>query len=353
MKTDFYFKNIADIELLKKNSLNKGDNYSKNNLMQFLLSNRNDSPINEATDRKKNNFLGIFYLFISVFLLSFSHLISKFLIVYFPKIENVANNLLRGLIILVLSNFFLNKKKINLVEELKKNKDKTILLLIRCFFGSACNIILFESFKYMRISSAFTIFSTYPIFVSIFSIVFLKTKYLLFDVLSYIFCVFSVILISKPSFVFSDSGEPGRDTPYGVFLSVLSSLVNAIGVYLNKSIANDFYNMISIYFFGVWFIISTCILLPFSEYGLSNLDFQSILLITLSSLIFFFGLIFFVEALNIGEPIKVLPVFYFGIIFSLIYNCFIFGKETDIYDIIGSAIIIFFNIAGMFTAKSC
>lgn len=356
--SDSYFKNNFEISFSSNKNINTNSERGPFSFKEYLLKDSNKNQFindnSESITKSKNNLLGIFYLFISVFLLSLSHLISKFLIIHFPKVENLANNFIRGIFLVIISQKILHKNKISLFNQLNKNKHKTILLLIRCFFGAICNITLFESFKYMRISSAFTIFCTYPIFVSIFSILILKSNFLLFDILSYLFCIFSVILISKPAFIFNNNtnNEPGSDTPYGVFLSILSSLINAIGVYINKSIAYDFDNLISTYFFGVWFIISTSILLPFSEYGLKTLDFQSFLLICLSSLIFFFGVILFVEALNIGEPIKILPVFYFGIVFSLIYNCFIFGKETDFFDVLGSVIIIVFNVMGTLIVRS-
>lgn len=330
----------------KTNSLLNKNNINKN-------KNKNDFSESITSKPKPNNFLGIVYLFISVFLLSIAHLLSKFLIVYFPQVENLANNFIRGIILIILSQTLMQKKNISLKDQLSKNKSKTIQLLIRCFFGAVCNITLFESFKFMRISSAFTIFCTYPIFVSIISILILKSEFAFFDILSYFSCIASVILISKPAFIFTNNSanEPGSDTAYGIFLSILSSLINAVGVYINKSIAFDFHNLVSVFFFGFWFFVSTAILLPFSENGLATLEFASFALIVFSSLIFFFGVMLFVEALNIGEPIKVLPVFYFGIVFSLAYNCFIFGKRTDLLDVLGSLIIIVFNVLGTLNVK--
>jgi drug/metabolite transporter (DMT)-like permease len=344
--SDIYFNDINATTKSKSNkTINQKKLYLKSDLKDYLLSNEN---LNLNIERKANNLLGILYLFISVFLLSLAHLISKFLIVYFPQVENYANNFIRGIILLVLSQILLKRKNVSLIHQLKTNRNKTILLLFRCFFGAVCNITLFESFKYMRISSAFTIFCTYPIFVSIISILILKSEFSFFDILSYFSSIFSVILISKPAFIFTDNSanEPGSDTIYGIVLSVLSSILNAIGVYINKSIAYDFDNLVSPYFFGFWFIIITGILLPFSDNGFSTLNSASFALIVFSSLIFFFGIMLFVEALNVGEPIKVLPMFYFGVVFSLIYNTFIFGKKTDFFDVLGSLIIIVFNVLG-------
>jgi len=337
LKMDYNYKNLTHCDFFNNN---------KSKLLNGI--NNFEEKINI-----KNNLLGIFYLFISVFLFSVAHLISKFLIIYFPKVENLANNFIRGVILILISHILLRKRKINMLKQLKSNNYKSIILVVRCFFGAICNITLFESFKFMRISSAFTIFCTYPIFVSILSIFILKSSFYFLDFMSYLACIIAVFLISKPVLFFPNkSNETGSDTAYGVFLSILSALLNAIGVYLNKTIAFDFDNLISTFFFGFWFILSSGLLLPFTEYSLMTLDFASFSLITLSSLIFFLGVILFVEALNVGEPIKILPVFYFGIIFSLIYNSVIFGKTTDFLDILGSFIIIFFNVLGTFNLKS-
>lgn len=136
---------------------------------------------------------------------------------------------------------------------------------------------------------------------------------------SYLSCFISVIFISKPAIFFGANDEI-KDTGYGIFLAVLSSVVNGIGVFLNKSIAKDFHYLVSLFLIGIWFIAITALIIPFTEFGFETITFWAFLFIFISALIFYVGLMLFVEAMNIGDPIKILPIFYFGIVFTLIYN---------------------------------
>ncbi len=284
------------------------------------------------TNEEKNDLKGFITLVFSVFMYSLSNLISKYLAVYHPDLENLTVNLIRGLYLMILSYLFIYYNKIDYIEQIYRDKFKTKLLIIRCSFGASSNILLFEAFKYMRISSAFTIFCTYPIFVSILSVVYLKSKFTNFDVVSYLACIISVIFISKPAFIFTDNSDD-NDSLLGVFISFSAAITNAVGVCINKSIAFDFDFMVSTFLFGVFFFLESAILLPFTVYGISTLNFTNFIWSSLLSCIFFVGLSTFILALNIGNPVKILPGTYFGIVFSLIYNTFIFEKPTDFLDI--------------------
>lgn len=308
------------------------------------------TPLLDTSSQNNKDIKGLFILILSVFMYSIQNLISKYLSVYYPNIENLLVNLLRGIYMILISGYIIINKDIKSQEELKKDKFKTKLLILRCFFGAISNILLFESFKYMRISSAFTIFCTYPIWVSIISVVCFKSAIRNFDILSYFVCFISVIFISKPAFVFTSQTD-GVDSGYGIFIATLSAIGNAVGVVLNKYIADDFHYITSSFFFGIFFMILSGILLPFTENRLHNLTFISFFLITILSIIFFIGLSLFVLALNIGNPVKILPGTYSGVVFSLIYNCFIFGKPVDFLDLLGSFLIILFNTLGTCNIK--
>ncbi len=339
--SDFYYKD---------ESTNK-DNSNIPNGIVIELENKQDTKrrlilsSGEDNSDQKNNLKGFLLLVFSVFMYSVANLISKYLSIYYPTLENLTVNLFRGVFLMLISRFFIYVKDINYKEQLYRSKYKTNLLLFRCFFGATANIALFEAFKFMRISSAFTIFCTYPIFVSIITIIYLKSKFSYFDILSYIACITAVIFISKPVFIFPDKSS-GNDSAYGVLIAFFAALANAIGVIINKSIAFDFDYLLSTFLFGNFFLLESAILLPFTEYGISTLNFINFIWCTILAFVFFFGLSTFVLALNIGNPVKILPATYFGIVFSLIYNTFIFDKPTDFLDFLGSGMIIFFNTLG-------
>lgn len=340
-------KNSKNAELeIRKTSFNI--NYYRQNANE-LGREINDFLLYDKSKPENKNFLGLTYMFLSVLLLSISHLISKIMFIYFPRVENSSSFFIRGVVIMLIAFYWIDQKQI-FQHQKKANRKQLIQLIFRCLFGALCNITLVESFKFMRISSSYTLFCTYPIFVSILSIIYHNAKLTVFNVISYVACLISVIFISKPSFFFEANDEI-KDTGYGIFLAVLSSIVNGIGVFLNKSIAKDFHYLVSLFLIGFWFIAITALIIPFTEYGFSTINFWAFLFIFISALIFYVGLMLFVEAMNIGDPIKILPIFYFGIVFTLLYNCIIFKLPVDFYDICGSLIIVIVNVIGSLNIK--
>ncbi len=289
-----------------------------------------------------DNFKASIYIFCSYTLYSIVNLLGKFIGFYYPLVENSTTNLIRGLILIILSHINFHIKKIDYISEFNKAKKKLLILFIRCFCGALCNFLLFESFKHMRISSSFTIFNISPIFVSIISVIFLKSNFTFLDLISYIICFFSVCLITKPSFLIRTDDE--SDTPFGIFLSVISAFLSAIAILSNRIIAKDFDYTISIYGMGICFLLQSAFILPFSEYGLTTLNFTCVFISVILSCIFFYSLGLFVHSLNIGDPIKIMPITYIGIVLNQFYNSLIFQQPSDMYDYIGSFLIIVINI---------
>lgn len=345
--SDYYFQsnsqNQSDIEE------NKNDKNNKKTLIGLIEKFLSKSEENETS----NDIKGLILLIFSVFLWSVTNLFSKHLSIVYPKLENLAINLFRGVFLTIFSLFALYQLNIPYIQEIKRSRSKFIQLLFRCFFGATANVLLFACFRYMRISSGFTIFCTYPLFVSIISIIYLKSSFCCFDIISYLCCSLAVIMISKPAFIFGDDALKGdnKDSLFGVFLAFLSAIANALGIVINKTIALDFHYLSSAVFFGVFFIIDSALLLPFTEYGISTISLNNFLWIISLSFTFFLGLCGFVIALNIGNPVKILPGSYSGIVFTLFYNAFIFNNTTDFLDILGSMIIILFNLLGSLGVK--
>lgn len=281
----------------------------------------------------------------SAFIQSLVNFITKVLLRDYPDVGTITANFFRGLILMIFSLVYFRIKHIGLLTELKKNFDKTLILLARCFFGASAHILLYEANKYMRISSSVVIFSTYPIIASFIIIFVLKVKVTSIQLFTYIACFCSVILISKPSFLFP-SNEINEDSPLGVLIAMMSSVWQAIGTLLNKPISLHFDVTISTFMYGLIFSLDSLILGIYSGSflkGFCMLEVSFILILLLGAF-YYYSLIHFVQALNIGDPIKVLPFTYIGIILNSFYNVCFFGGSIDFLDIVGSLIIIVVNI---------
>lgn len=281
----------------------------------------------------------------SAFVQSLVNFITKVLLRDYPDIGTTTANFFRGIILMIFSCFYFRMKSIDLIADLNKDAYKTRLLLVRCFFGASSHILLYEANKYMRISSSFVIFSTYPILASLITVFYLKVNVTKFQLFTYFSCFCSVIIISKPAFLFS-SNDINEDSTLGVLIAVLSSIWHAIGTLLNKPISLHFDVTISTFMYGVVFALDSLILGIYSGNFMQGIYLYelSFLLVLLLGIFYFYSLINFVQALNVGDPIKVLPFTYIGIILNLFYNVCFFGGSVDTLDILGSLLIITVNV---------
>ena len=95
---------------------------------------------------------------------------------------------------------------------------------------------------------------------------------------------------------------------------------------------------------GVFFIIVSLFFLMISENGLRTMTFYSLFLASLMSVVFFASISCLAYSLSIGDPVKILPITYSGIVINSFYNVLIFHQSFDIFDFIGSFIIISVNV---------
>jgi drug/metabolite transporter (DMT)-like permease len=323
-----------------------GDFYFQNSYTIPLNVEKNDDTLQD----RDNNFKASIYVFFSYFLYSIVNMIGKIIGFYYPLVENSATNLVRGIIVSLICHYYFNKLGIELRKQFNKPYKTLLTLFVRCFFGGLCNFLLFESFKYMRISSSFTIFNTSPIFASILSVIFISGEITLYDALAFLICFLSVCMISKPSFLFSSEEDDG-DTPFGISLSIIAAFFSGIAVFANKLLSKDFHYTISVYGMAMAFITISVVILPFTEYGFTTFSFPVFCWAILLSIIFYYSFGLFVHAMNIGDPVKILPITYTAIVLNLLYNTFIFGQPCDFWDILGSFLIIAVNVLKTFAQR--
>lgn len=293
---------------------------------------------------KDNNFNASLLMIIYSILYSITSLIGKFLSMYYPEVENSATNLIRGVIVLLISQFVFTRNNLSIKEELSKDLSKTKILLFRCFFGAFANFAFFQSLQNMRVSSAFTIFNIAPIITTILSVIFLGAKISNSDIMTYISCFFSVILITKPSFIFYTT-VASDDKLIGVIWALIGMGASGLGLFLNKKIGKDFHFISNLYMMGIFFILISAIGLVISENGLRTVSFYSFFLAVMMSVFFFASISCLAYALSINADIaKILPIAYSGVVFNSFYNVAIFHQSFDIFDFLGSCVIVMVNV---------
>lgn len=84
-------------------------------------------------------------------------------------------------------------------------KGKRIMLILRCFTGTAALMLSFYAFRHMPLADASVIVFSVPVFTAIFARMFLKEPCGLFNVFSVILTLIGVVLITRPPLVFGNT----------------------------------------------------------------------------------------------------------------------------------------------------
>lgn len=318
----------------------------------FNTSNKNNTksdyliPQENTIKIKKDNFKANILMFIATMTFTVVNLIGKIIGFYYPEVNITSCNFIRGPMLILLSHIYFYYKEINPKKEIfeGKSKLKIFILLMRSICGSCCHIFLFMAFKQMRISSAFTIFQLMPVIVSFLFWIFLNGPLAKVDIFALIICLLSVGLIVKPNFIFGDLGKDLGDTFIGFVYSIISVLVNSFAVFFTKFISFDFHFSVAPYLMGYLYIIECGLIVFFSEVGFESMSFVPFVLSVIMAVFFWINLYCFIFSITIGDPVKVLPMTYLGVVLTLIFNVFIFHQGIDLLDILGSLLIIIVNL---------
>lgn len=236
-----------------------------------------------------NNLKASFILLISTLLFSWVNLIAKLLEEYYPGLDISAINLIRSLVMIILSYYYLNKENISLKSELNKPKEDLINLTIRAFSNKLANIYLLISLKHLRISTCFTIFNMSPIIVAIITMIFKNGKMTRLDFSSYIICLISVFFITKPKFLFGDDTK-NEDEFIGIVYICIATFANAITIIFNKDIAHKFHSNTNVFFTTFSLFVVSGFILIFSEKGLSTFNIYSLFYTIIMGILFYWSM---------------------------------------------------------------
>jgi drug/metabolite transporter (DMT)-like permease len=327
-------------DILKKKITPTNFSWNKDNKKSFLINNNNDKNFKNEI----NNLKGSLMTMLATLIFSFNNLIGKILGFYYPEVENAVTNLIRGVTISLISLMLMKVKEVNFIENLKsKQINKIFILLLRCFSGSIANFLFLESLRHLRVSSAYTIFSLAPILTGFLSAFYLKAKFTKLDVISFLICFFSLILITKPAFIFF-SNNKNEDEKIGIFICLFGAGFSGVSIFLNKIISKDFDDELTTFLLGIFFIIEALFVIPFTQNGFSTVSWLSIFLGILIAIFYYIHVSLFIVAVRVSNIIKILPITYFGVVLTLVYNYLIFQQSCDLLDILGSFIITFVNV---------
>ena len=275
-------------------------------------------------DIEENSFKKLYLVFASLFF-SLMTLCVKKIDQRIPIYELV---FFRSLISLFLTNLFISKRNIN---PWGKNKP---LLILRGILGTIALLCIFYSIQNMPLSLSTVIQYTYPIFISIFSVVFIKEKITRNIIFSLIAGWFGIIIILEPTQLSNLNIELKNHTILIAFLGALSTALAYITV-KKLSYTEDIYIIIK--YFP---LISLITLFPIVIINWITPN--------LNEIMWIFGIGFFTQLgqtfLTLG--LKELPatvassINYLQVLFGSLWGILIFGEIINVKFLIGSLLVL-------------
>ncbi len=209
---------------------------------------------------------------------------------------------------------------------------KEPILLIRGIAGSIALLLYFEAISQIKLSEAVMLVYTFPIFTSIFSIMFLKERFSFSLLLYLILAVSGIALITKPSL---------NTINTGMLYGILAAIFAGGAIVAVKKARERHPSLIITLSFSA---LSSLAPLPslIGEYTpLSNKVILFILGITITALLAQITMTYaykFIKA-STGSVISMLTV-----VMAVIFDFIIFDKLSDMYSLIGGLLIIFSGI---------
>ncbi len=232
-------------------------------------------------------------------------------------------------------------------KELKEYFDKKEInsLLIRGLVNSIAKCCILSSLNHIRLNTLELLLRTgniMSVFLGYFLINEIVTKW---DIFNLIATFFGIIFILKPNFIFGSlniSNSNSVDKPFGIFLACTCAFIVAIMNILTKKLLKNFHEVYIVLIMGISSTILGIILneIYSLEYSVTPFFFIYILFV---SILEFYSLYYTFKAIKYETITKLSPYFNSRIVFSVIIT-YIFHRQIDIYDLIGSIIIVILYI---------
>jgi drug/metabolite transporter (DMT)-like permease len=317
----------------------------ENNKNELLLIQQKQDG--RCTDKRKRFIKGYVYNILSLISYFFTNFFSKYQLYYIPDLEVNVNQFYRSLVLLILAIIHLlaTSNKVNHRESLNWSSVKHLAL--NSLFGHFTFIFFTLSCFYIRLGTSYTLLYTYPILAAILASLILKEKYTKIDFYGLVVGFISVCLITKFGLYeapFGDSSGLGTySTLLGLILGISSSISLAFEQitikYLSHSITVEVISCFLGLFGCLYSLPFIYILRETFRYDFIFLIFSSILGITS-----FYGNFFLLLSFQYISLIDTLVINFVPIFFSFIFGVIFFSNSFDILDIIGSVMLIVFNI---------
>jgi len=190
----------------------------------------------------------------------------------------------------------------------------------------------------MPLSESIVLQMTSPVFTGLLAFFFLGEKYDRILILTTIFSLFGIILISKPAIIFGASSEKEAATyPYrsiGVTFTLIGSFVTAVVQIILKKLGSVSNATTSGFYWGFGLAMSAPLVQLFQ--GTRSFYLGLFAWLFLLAIFRYLSQIYLHKGFTLGEANKVSLISYFQVPLAYIIDVFILGVAVDVYSIIGS-----------------
>jgi len=269
-----------------------------------------------------SNHKGAIYMFASVALFSLMDILVKLTTSSYPVGEVT---FFRGFFGLFPIFFLIPKKKIFTFFKTKKTK----LHLLRSFAGCFALISTFIAIKYLPLAEVVSISFAAPVFVTIFSILYLKEKVGFKRWFAVTSGLIGVLIITKPGTALFNI--------YSIFPLFYCIGFSIVTVSIKKLSKTEPDYLIAFYF-TILLILISIFFLFFEDWKLPSLkDFIFLSLVGICGSI---ANLFMTSAYRIAEASLITPLKYLSIISAIIAGYYIFSEIPSVITLIGSMLIV-------------
>lgn len=218
---------------------------------------------------------------------------------------------------------------------------KRKMLLLRCFVGTAGLMLSFYAFQNMTLGDSSVIIFSTPVFVAIFSRIFLGEPCGLFNIFTIALTLLGIVFIVKPPALFGE-GDSNNDTEgnyvWGPVAAIASAIFTANAMIIIR-VLRDLHHSVVICNFGLFACAFTfVVLLVTSGFCLPPCE-NRFLVLTLS-VFSFLGQILLTLALRIEEAGVISITRTTTVVFAFIWQVIFFNQIPCFYSIFGAMLII-------------
>ncbi|KAI8343571.1 hypothetical protein BC941DRAFT_367515 [Chlamydoabsidia padenii] len=220
-------------------------------------------------------------------------------------------------------------------------------LVFRGLVGSLGLALFFYSITQLPLADATVIFFLGPMFTAILAAIVLGEPFTLFDGICSVFCLFGVVLVSKPEFLFGDGdivGDAYWTRIIAILCSLLGAVMSAFAYCTVRKIGRGASYMVHIIYFGGISCIISAIGMCFQGAIMPSgaKEYTTLLLVGITA---FIGQCLLTQGLQMAPAGPGTLMRMNDVVFAFLFGIFILHEYPDIYSIAGASLIVLMTTA--------